>query len=205
LAVRDLAIARSGMPVLAGLSFDVAAGQALILRGPNGIGKTTLLRVLAGLQDPVAGTIDFPRDEGAYASHADGIKSALTVQENLAFWADVYRNPVPATIWDQFDLASLRARFAGTLSAGQKRRVGLARLGVIGRKVLFLDEPTVSLDGFSVKLFSRFIRDVHLAAGGIAVIATHIDLGLDDAASLDLTPFAADRRSASPDGDEAFL
>lgn len=205
LAVRDLAIARSGVPVLAGLSFDVASGKALILRGPNGIGKTTLLRTLAGLQDADTGTIDFPADEGAYASHADGIKSALTVQENLAFWADVYGNIVPDTIWDQFDLADLKDRFAGTLSAGQKRRVGLARLGVIGRKVLFLDEPTVSLDGFSVKLFSSFIRDVHLVSGGIAVIATHIDLGLEEAETLDLTPFAADPIAGPNGDDEAFL
>ena len=205
LAVRDLAIARSGVPVLAGVSFDVASGKALILRGPNGIGKTTLLRTLAGLQDADAGTIEFPTDEGAYASHADGIKTALTVQENLAFWADVYGNPVPDTIWDQFDLADLKDRFAGTLSAGQKRRVGLARLGVIGRKVLFLDEPTVSLDGFSVKLFSNFIRDVHLASGGIAVIATHIDLGLEEAKTIDLTSFAADPNAAPNGDDEAFL
>ena len=192
------------MPVLSNVSFDVEAGLALILRGPNGIGKTTLLRTRAGLQGPVAGTGDFPADQAAYASHADGIKTALTVRENLAFWADVYGNTVPDAIWDWFDLADLRDRFAGTLSAGQKRRVGLARLGVINRKVLFLDEPTVSLDGFSVKLFSNFIRDQHLANGGIAVIATHIDLGLDEATTLDLTPFAAADFGPS-DSDEAFL
>lgn len=204
LKVRDISVERSGMPVLSNVSFDVAAGQALILRGPNGIGKTTLLRTLAGLQDPTSGTCEFPADQAAYASHADGIKTALTVRENLAFWADVYGNTVPDAIWDWFDLADLRDRFAGTLSAGQKRRVGLARLGVINRKVLFLDEPTVSLDGFSVKLFSSFIRDQHLAQGGIAVIATHIDLGLEEATTLDLTPFAATDFGPS-DSDEAFL
>lgn len=204
LKVRDISVERSGVPVLSGVSFDVTSGQALILRGPNGIGKTTLLRTLAGLQDPSTGTCEFPADQAAYASHADGIKTALTVRENLSFWADVYGNTVPDAIWEWFDLADLRDRFAGTLSAGQKRRVGLARLGVINRKVLFLDEPTVSLDGFSVKLFSNFIRDQHLANGGIAVIATHIDLGLEEATTLDLTPYAATDFGPS-DSDEAFL
>ncbi|AUJ63783.1 heme ABC exporter ATP-binding protein CcmA [Aestuarium zhoushanense] len=203
LAVTDLACARGGVPVLSGVSFTVEAGQALVLRGANGIGKTTLLRTLAGLQPALSGDIDLPDDQAAYASHADGIKAQLSVEENLSFWAEVYGNPVPDTIYEAFDLVDLRHRMAGTLSAGQKRRLGLSRLGVIGRKVLFLDEPTVSLDRFSVNLFADFIRDQHLAKGGIAVIATHIDLGLD-APELDLEPF---RASADQSGgsDEAFL
>ncbi|EBA11422.1 heme ABC exporter ATP-binding protein CcmA [Roseobacter sp. CCS2] len=203
LNVKNLTCARGGMPVLADVSFVVDAGTALILRGPNGIGKTTLLRTLAGLQPAVAGAVAFPEDEGAYASHADGIKTALTVTENLKFWADVHGTPLPDSILEIFDLADLRDRLGGTLSAGQKRRLGLARLAVIGRKVLFLDEPTVSLDGFSVKLFADWLQNTHLAAGGVAVIATHIDLGLN-APELDLTPFkAAD--DASGGSDEAFL
>jgi heme exporter protein A len=203
LRVTNVTCARGGIPVLSDVSFDVATGQALILRGPNGIGKTTLLRTLAGLQPALYGTADAPDDDTAYASHADGIKTALSVTENLKFWADIYGNPVPDTIWEAFDLADLRTRIAGTLSAGQKRRLGLARLGVIGRKVLFLDEPTVSLDGFSVKLFAKWLQDTHLAEGGIAVIATHIDLGID-APELGLTPFKA-APDAGGAADEAFL
>jgi heme exporter protein A len=203
LSVRNLSVARGGMPVLEGLSFDVAAGGVLVLRGPNGVGKTTLLRTLAGLQPALSGEVICPEDQAAYASHADGVKSTLTVTENLTFWAEVYGRDVPDDVYAAFDLTDLRDRQAGTLSAGQKRRLGLARLGVIGRKILFLDEPTVSLDRFSVKLFADFLAGRHLAEGGLAVIATHIDLGLD-APELDLTPF-----KAAPDAkfgqDEAFL
>ena len=201
--VNDLTVARGGVPVLEGVSFDVAAGSALVLRGPNGIGKTTLLRTLAGLQPALSGSIEMGDEEAAYASHADGIKAQLTVTENLAFWAEVYGASLPDTVFTDFDLDDLRDRLAGTLSAGQKRRLGLARLGVVGRKVLFLDEPTVSLDGFSVKLFATWLQRTHLAAGGCAVIATHIDLGLD-APELDLTPYKA-APDAGGGSDEAFL
>lgn len=201
--VSDVTVARGGRAVLSGVSFHVEDGGALVLRGPNGIGKTTLLRTLAGLQPSLTGVVEFPEDTGAYASHADGIKAQLSVAENLVFWAQVYGRDVPEEVYEAFDLVDLRERLAGTLSAGQKRRLGLARLGVIGRSVLFLDEPTVSLDAFSVKMFASWLRDVHLAAGGIAIIATHIDLGLE-APELDLTPFKA-AADAGGGSDEAFL
>ena len=203
--VSDLAIVRGGVPLLAGLSFAVEPGSALILRGPNGIGKTTLLRTFAGLQPPAAGQIEVPEDSVAYASHADGIKGQLSVVENLNFWARVYgMADVTDAVLERFALQDLRARAAATLSAGQKRRLGLARLAVIGRKILLLDEPTVSLDTASVGRFATFLQD-HLDAGGSAVIATHIDLGFT-ATVLELAPYKLDAPAlTASDFDEAFL
>ncbi len=203
LTVRDLTIARGGSAVLAGVSFTVAAGQALVLRGPNGIGKTTLLRTLAGLQPALSGQIEVEPEILAYASHADGVKAALTVRENLSFWAEVHGTTLNDAAFAHFDIADLKDRIAGTLSAGQKRRLGLARLAVVNRPLLLLDEPTVSLDGFSVKLFATFLQEQHLAKGGAAVIATHIDLGLD-LPELDLTPYKATETDTGA-SDEAFL
>jgi heme exporter protein A len=203
LQVAHLDCARGGAAVLTDVSFTVPAGQALVLRGPNGIGKTTLLRTLAGLQPALAGEVTMPEDAAAYASHADGIKTALTVTENLTFWAQVHGMTFDSAVLAVFDLAGLKDRQGGTLSAGQKRRLGLARLAVIGRKILFLDEPTVSLDTGSVAMFARWLQDSHLAQGGIAVIATHIDMGIA-APVLDLTPFKASPGSGGGT-DEAFL
>jgi heme exporter protein A len=200
--IDNLAVARGGVTVLQGVSFRVMAGQALILRGPNGSGKTTLLRTLAGLQPPVAGTIDLPPEAAAYGAHADGLKSTLSVCENLDFWAAIHGTDTVDSAMTGMNVASLAHRRASELSAGQKRRLGLARLLVTGRPVWLLDEPTVSLDAASVTLFAGVVRR-HLAGGGLAIIATHVDLGLPEAAVLDLTPYRA--RIMARDGfDEAF-
>ncbi|MFD2856559.1 heme ABC exporter ATP-binding protein CcmA [Seohaeicola zhoushanensis] len=178
LVVSDLSVARGGLPVLAGVSLRLAPGRALVLRGPNGIGKTTLLRTIAGLQPPLAGTIEGAEERVAYAGHADGIKPTLTVSENLAFWASVFGTEGIDPALAAYQLEPLAWRAAGTLSAGQKRRLGLARLLVTGRPVWVLDEPTVSLDAEAVGWFARAVQG-HLAGGGSALMATHIDLGLE--------------------------
>ncbi|MGB7316996.1 MAG: heme ABC exporter ATP-binding protein CcmA [Planktotalea sp.] len=203
LSVENLSVARGGIAVLEGLSFELAAGQGLILRGPNGIGKTTLLRTIAGLQPALAGRVNVAEDTIAYAAHSDGIKQVLSVRENLRFWADVFGTRDIAPALAAFQLEPLAERPAGALSAGQKRKLGLARLLVTGRAIWVLDEPTVSLDVDAVAMFANAIR-AHLAAGGSALIATHIDLGLD-AAVLDVAPFKARPPVASDDELEGFL
>ncbi|WP_424986620.1 heme ABC exporter ATP-binding protein CcmA [Microbulbifer sp. S227A] len=200
LSVSDLSIARGGVPVLQAVRFTLAPGRALVLRGPNGIGKTTLLRTIAGLQPPLAGQIDGAEDRIAYAGHSDGIKPTLTVAENLGFWASVFGAAGIDGALGAFDLVELSDRHAGNLSAGQKRRLGLSRLLVTARPVWVLDEPTVSLDVAAVAMFADAVRG-HLQQGGSALIATHIDLGLD-ADMLDLAPFKATARPVDDfDGD----
>tara|TARA_R110002074_G_scaffold19890_29_gene63019 strand:+ start:4498 stop:5139 length:642 start_codon:yes stop_codon:yes gene_type:complete len=202
LVVADLAVSRGGLPLLDALSFTLGAGKALVLRGPNGSGKTTLLRTVAGLQPALRGTISCPPDQMAYGAHADGLKSTLTVAENLRFWASIHGRSGVRPAMAAMNLSDLAGRQAQNLSAGQKRRLALARLMVTGRWLWVLDEPTVSLDAASVGLFADVVR-VHLAAGGAALLATHIDLGLPEATVLDLTPFKA----AIPAGegfDDAF-
>lgn len=204
LTARDLAVQRGGLPVLAGLSITLPPGQALVLTGPNGIGKTTLLRTVAGLQPPLHGTVTLPPEGAAYAGHADGAKATLTVAENLGFWARIYGTATIEPALDAMDLRALRDRPAQSLSAGQRRRLGLARLFVTGRRLWLLDEPTVSLDAASVARFAAAIR-AHLAEGGAALLASHVDLGLDRIATLDLARFRAAPSAPAPGGfDEAF-
>lgn len=196
LILTHLACARGGLTVLQGVSLSLAAGQALILQGPNGSGKTTLLRTIAGLQPPQSGQITVQPDSIAYAAHADGIKPALTVRENLAFWAAIFGAKDITSALIAMRLVPLQHRPAATLSAGQKRRLGLARLMVTRRPIWLLDEPTVSLDTESVALFAAMIT-AHLGQGGSTIIASHIDLGLPQSTRLDLTQYAA-RHSEHP-------
>ena len=189
LHVSNLSVARGGMTLLSGVDFALNAGQILVLRGANGLGKTSLLRCIAGLQNPVEGQITAP-ETVAYSGHADGLKGQMTVLENLAFWSSIYHGPSPEVALDAYDLHALADRPAANLSAGQKRRLGLARMQVSGCALWVMDEPTVSLDADNVALF-RAALDRHVQSGGAAVITTHIDLAIASARLLDLTRFKA--------------
>lgn len=198
LTVTGLACRRGDATVLRGVSLSADPGEAVVLQGPNGAGKTTLLRTLAGLAPPVAGDVSLGPDAMAYAAHADGLKAQLTVAENLTFWARVFGAGDIGPAVELFDLSPLLARRAADLSAGQKRRAALARLPLTGRPVWLLDEPTVSLDAANVARFGSVV-EAHLRAGGIALLATHIDLGLPAARRLDVARFAAAARAEPQD------
>lgn len=214
LVAENLVLERGGRSVIDGLSFRVGAGQALVLTGPNGSGKSTLLRALAGYLRPAAGRVLVTeagegREPGElchFVGHLDGIKTHLTAQENLAFWAtylgasaDEGGDPsvrVGAGL-KRFALDALADIPAGYLSAGQKRRLALARLAVAARPLWLLDEPTVSLDTASAGLLVAAI-EAHLAGGGLAVIATHVPLALEGALSIRLGRAEAGRAEANP-------
>ncbi|MBL4749373.1 MAG: heme ABC exporter ATP-binding protein CcmA [Amylibacter sp.] len=186
--VTDISCTRGLRQVLQGVSFNLAPGDSLILRGPNGVGKSTLLRVLAGLGPVAGGTLDLNPDDVAYSGHLDAVKFQLTVQENLAFWAGVYDTDQTIEVIARFDLTKLKDRLAGSLSAGQKRRLGLARMVLSGRKIWLMDEPTTSLDAHHTALIAQSIS-AHCAGGGIAILSTHLDLDIPTARTLDLAQF----------------
>lgn len=210
LAVSDLVCHRSGQPVLDQIGFDLADGRALVLRGPNGVGKSTLLRVIAGLLPAASGRIaldgmaqaadrDGWAERIAYTGHLDAIKPQLSVGENLRFWAALLgaeRGAVERAL-AAFGLAGLADRAAQVCSAGQKRRLGLARLLLVPRRLWLLDEPTVSLDAETTRRFAGLVAE-HCAAGGLALIATHVDLGLPDAGVLTLAPPRPGARTSDP-------
>src|SRR5690349_21906685 len=188
LSGRGVRCMRGGREVFAGLDFEASSGEVLAVTGANGSGKTSLLRLIAGLLFPAGGAIALDGGEAEltlpeqvhYLGHRDALKPALSVLENLAFW----RNFLCGETFDAD--ASLKAVGldhaahlpAAYLSAGQRRRLSLARLLAVRRPVWLLDEPTSALDTKGQDLFLSLMRD-HLAGGGIVIAATHTPLGID--------------------------
>lgn len=193
LQAESLAAFRGERLVFAGLSFAVPPGGALLLTGPNGSGKSTLLRVLAGLGRAEAGRLlwngadalaDLPSHAARvrYLGHQDAVKPGLTVAENLRFWGSRAAVSRALEAVDLLRLADLPARM---LSAGQKRRLAIARLAIAEAALWLLDEPTLGLDLASVAQFGDLLA-AHRARGGIVVAATHLPLPLDGTADLKL-------------------
>jgi heme exporter protein A len=186
LSGRDVRCVRGGREVFSGLDFAASAGEALAVTGPNGSGKTSLLRMIAGLLAMAGGSIGLEDggreltlpEQAHYLGHRDPLKPALSVVENLAFWADFLggetydaRQYLAAVGLDH--AAHLPAAY---LSAGQRRRLSIARLLTVRRPIWLLDEPTNALDAAGQSLFAALMRD-HLARGGLIIAATHVPLG----------------------------
>lgn len=175
LEVVDLGIQRGSKILLDGLSFSAKTGDLIWITGTNGSGKTSLLKCLAGLLRQHDGHVKWNDEQSsiAYLGHGDGHKNSLTVCENLEFWHSIYSSPVVLEkIMKRFDIWNLRDLKAKNLSAGQSRRVALARLLLKNAKLWLLDEPAAPMDSDGSDMITDLIEQ-HLSEGGIALIATH--------------------------------
>ena len=203
LQVSGLAARRGDDRIFSGVDFALQGGESLVLTGRNGTGKSTLIRVVAGLLPADAGTVKvtvggeaIPRAAEAmhYLGHRNAMKRELSVGENLAFWMSFMGDFAGGTGLDiesaagELGLAELLHLPFGYLSAGQQRRMAMAKLLVAWRPVWLLDEPTAALDRQSDVLFAR-IMNGHLDRGGIIIAATHQELGLEDAKRLEMKGF----------------
>ena len=200
LVVKDLAVNRAGQEVVSGISFELASGESLVVTGENGSGKSTTLRSLAGLLPLAKGQISLFDENGKqfenpvreychFLGHENGMKPTLTVRENLDFWQQFMGEellPVEEAL-EEVGLTHAIDNPYYYLSAGQKRRVAIARLLVSDRPIWILDEPTVSLDTASVEALAGVVSK-HVADGGMVIAATHIPLGIDFTTTIQLNP-----------------
>jgi heme exporter protein A len=195
LTASDLACARGGRQVFRDLNFAVGAGEALLVTGPNAVGKSSLLRLVAGLLRPQQGRLELAggdaeltmSEQAHYLGHQDALKPSLSVAENLAFWVDFLGGGQAkgAAALAAVGLGALTHLPATYLSAGQRRRLSLARLIAVERPIWLLDEPTSALDAAGQAMLADLMR-AHLAEGGLILAATHGPIGLDRTTELRL-------------------
>jgi heme exporter protein A len=196
LEASDLACIRGGRQVFSDVSFTVGLGEALLVTGPNGAGKSSLLRLVAGLLRPSSGTLVLDgadpeltvAEQAHYLGHQDALKPALSVHENLDFWTRFLGGRATtdlATALADVGLGGIAALPAAYLSAGQRRRLSIARLIAVKRPLWLLDEPTTALDVTAQAMLAELMRK-HLQDGGLIVAAVHGPIGLENAAELRL-------------------
>ncbi|MBT5414167.1 MAG: heme ABC exporter ATP-binding protein CcmA [Rhodospirillaceae bacterium] len=213
-AGRNLTCTRGERLVFRGLDFALDEGEALILLGPNGSGKSSLLRLMAALAAPAGGALlwhdaDLRADRAGhferlhYLGHADAVKPALTVVENLGFWARLHGTDEAAArrALERVALDSLADTPTRYLSAGQRRRLAIARLFAAPKPLWLLDEPSVGLDNAALETLEHGFAE-HRAGGGIIVVATHTALDLPAAESLVLADFAPEAGADLLDDDD---
>jgi heme exporter protein A len=178
LAGQNLTLVRGGRQLFEGVSLSVAAGDFLLLRGPNGAGKSSLLLTLAGLLRPATGTITPDETRPLHLlAHSSAVKTRLTLAENLQFWRKVNGLSgisVEAAL-ERVGLGGLGGIEAGHLSAGQTRRLAIARLLVTDRRIWLLDEPLAALDDAGARLLAALVAE-RVASGGGVIAATHDDI-----------------------------
>lgn len=209
----ELTCLRGDRLVFTGLDFRIEPGEALVLLGPNGSGKSSLLRLMAGLLRPLRGRLswdgvpvaedpDGHRSRIHYVGHLDAVKPVLSAAENLAFWATLGGAADPrasaAAALERLGVPHIANVPGRYLSAGQKRRLNLARVIAAPAALWLLDEPTVALDRAAIALFEGIIAE-HRAGGGMVAVSTHVDIALPGARALHLDDFTPVPHGADED------
>jgi len=196
LHVQSLTCIRQDRLIFKSVELSLSSGEILWVKGRNGAGKSSLLRILAGLLKPASGIVSWDgtdveqepeqyQQNLRYVGHQDALKTAYTARENLNFWSQYTGTNNVAAALEAFQLQTIADHPVRILSAGQKKRSNLARLIACPAPLWILDEPVSSLDTDYIDLFKNLL-ETHVKAGGMALLATHPDLGLQSARHLDL-------------------